>query len=434
MHYFERNSIDPTQDGYPAVNDTFWPKFIEMINEYREVLEMQKPQRLLVRIPNTPEGAAVLLASSYIPVETIIVADYHHDDLVEKIVIQYEVSHQMQLKNGALICTSSRSSNAVISDQPYLCLLTSGTTGMPKCVKHTWKSLISRIKLDSKFKRCKWFLGYPITHFAGLQVMLQCLSNRGSLIIPPSYAPATCLPLIAEHKPEYINCTPTLVRQLFMSASDFDWKNCPVKRFTMGGEIVEQSIIDLIKQHIPGAKITHIYASTELGAILTIPDEKEGFPLELVDNSHLKIMNDELWVKPSESAMVQYLQADKLKQDEWIATKDIVEVTDSRVLFKGRTDDIINVGGFKVLPSTVEQVIRKLPAVQEAVVMGQSNPIVGNIVKAKIQSILGADHKMLKKEIIRICKESLPEYMVPGIIQFVDEISVTKTHKLLRRE
>lgn len=434
MLYFDFDSIDSAKDNFPAVNEVSWPEFIQKVNQFKKILLDQNPKRLLVKIPNTPDGAALLLTTNFIPVETIVVADYHHEELIEKIFNQYDVSHSLRIEDGMLICSASQKVNEVQLDQPYLCLLTSGTTGMPKCVKHTWKSLISRIKIDPKFKGCKWFIGYPITHFAGLQVMLQCLSNRGSLIVPPSYEPSKCISLIAEHQPEYVNCTPTLMRQLFMSNVKFDWGSSPIKRITMGGEIVEQSIINLIKNHMPNARITHIYASTELGPLITVTDEKEGFPISLIDNQFLMIKDHELWVKPSESAMLQYLKSDVLKKDEWIPTKDIVDIKGDRVIFQGRTDDIINVGGFKVLPSTVEQIIREIPGVKEVVVFGQSNPIVGHLVKAKVQADIGQDQKLLKKEIIKKCKEHLPDYMVPGIVQFVDALTVTQTHKLLRRE
>ncbi len=434
MINFDSDTIDYVVDAYPAVNNVAWPEFIGMVTAYRISLQKTNPQRLLIKIPNTPEGAAFLLASSRIPVETIIVADYHHEELIDKIIVQYEVSHYFRIEDGTIKCIRSQEIAAPACDQPYLCLLTSGTTGMPKCVKHTWKSLISRIKIDPKFKRCKWFIGYPITHFAGMQVMLQCLANRGSLVVPPSYEPAKCLQLIGEHNPEYVNCTPTLMRQLFMSNATFDWKTCALKRITMGGEIVDQSIINLIKSHVPQVRITHIYASTELGSLITVTDEKEGFPIELVDNKTLMIKGTELWAKPTESAMVQYLKTDSLKRDEWIPTKDIVEVKGDRVLFQGRQDDIINVGGFKVLPSTVEQVIREIAGVTEVAVFGQANPIVGHIIKAKVQAAPEVDQKALKKEIIRKCKEHLPDYMVPGMIQFVDKLAMTSTHKILRRE
>lgn len=162
-------------------------------------------------------------------------------------------------------------------------------------------------------------------------------------------------------------------------------------------------------------------------------DEKEGFPAELIDGLKFKLEDEELYVKPSSSSMLQYLNKKKLDPDAWIPTKDIIEIKEDRALFKGRTDDLVNIGGYKVRPATVEKYIREIEGVKEVVVIGQKNPIMGNILVAKVQIDAVEDGKSLKKKIISICKQKLPEYMVPRLVQFVDALAMTQTRKLIRR-
>lgn len=427
------NSRKNPLPGGLSINDLSWSDFIDKVRHYAQILKLASPQRLLLKIPNTSSGVALLLASAVVNCETIILPDYQTDEMAQTLIKEYQISHYFSLLGDELQCKESQSINQSPLDQPYLCLLTSGTTGVPKCVKHSWTTLISRIKIDSRYKDNSWFLGYPVTHFAGLQVVLQSLSNFGSLVIPEVYEPAHCIALMAQYKPTYLNCTPTFMRQMLLSASGFDWSCCGIKRITFGGEVVDQTIIDLVKKSIPNVGITHIYASTELGSLITVNDEKEGFPVSLIDAVNLKVVEDELFVKPSKSAMLRYLNSEQLIKDQWVATNDLIEIKGDRALFRGRKDDLINIGGYKVRPAIVEQVIRGIAGVQEVVVIGQKNPIMGSILTAKVQADPAHDEKTLKKSIITTCKQHLPGYMVPRMVSFVDALAMTNTRKLIRR-
>ena len=68
----------------------------------------------------------------------------------------------------------------------------------------------------------------------------------------------------------------------------------------------------------------------------------------------------------------------------WVATGDLVEHHGDRVLFQGRRPDVINVGGRKVMPSTVETVLREATGVGDVRVYGKSSSLVGQLVAADI--------------------------------------------------
>ena len=65
--------------------------------------------------------------------------------------------------------------------------------------------------------------------------------------------------------------------------------------------------LDAARRALPEARIIHIYASTELGASITVRDGREGFPAELLDGEWLKLEGGELWVRRSPRAMLGYL-------------------------------------------------------------------------------------------------------------------------------
>ena len=95
-------------------------------------------------------------------------------------------------------------------------------------------------------------------------------------------------------------------------------------------------------------------------------------------------------------------------------------------------DDLINVGGYKVSPHLVENIIRKLDSIVEAMVVPQKNSISGNLVKAIICLKPGEDQQNVRKEILKVCKAELPSYCIPRLLEFVNKITLTETQKLKR--
>ncbi|GFE83719.1 hypothetical protein GCM10011487_57190 [Steroidobacter agaridevorans] len=133
--------------------------------------------------------------------------------------------------------------------------------------------------------------------------------------------------------------------------------------------------------------------------------------------------------------MLGYLNATEgIDEDGWHCTGDLVEVDGEWIMFRGRCTDIINVGGQKVAPVEVEQVILQLDFVQEVIVRGEPHALLGQIVTAKIR--LSADDLDIKEAAKRIrahCQRCLPRYKVPMNIVAVDMSMVDARQKLRRR-
>ena len=72
---------------------------------------------------------------------------------------------------------------------PQVVLFTSGTSGQPKPVRHTWKTLSSGVNLDPKYAGRRWLLVYEPTSFAGIQVWLQSLLTGGCVCAPETRDP-----------------------------------------------------------------------------------------------------------------------------------------------------------------------------------------------------------------------------------------------------
>ena len=122
--------------------------------------------------------------------------------------------------------------------------------------------------------------------------------------------------------------------------------------------------------------------------------------------------------------------------DGFVDTGDMVERRGDRYYFLGRRSGVINIGGLKVYPEEVEAVINRHPAVRMSVVRSRKSPITGSLVVADVV-LKGEGTKRartLKREILKICHESLAAHKVPATIRFVPALEVAAAGKLARRD
>ena len=114
----------------------------------------------------------------------------------------------------------------------------------------------------------------------------------------------------------------------------------------------------------------------------------------------------------------------------------MVEVDGEYVRILGRQSDIINVGGEKVYPAEVENVIQELDEIAEATVYGEKNAINGNIVCADFTAVSHLDNSQEKDLIALVkqhCREKLQKYKVPVRVNVVSEQQHTERFKKSRR-
>jgi acyl-CoA synthetase (AMP-forming)/AMP-acid ligase II len=128
-----------------------------------------------------------------------------------------------------------------------------------------------------------------------------------------------------------------------------------------------------------------------------------------------------LWIK-SDYAMVGYLNAPSPFDEEgWFNTQDLVEIDGDWLRILGRDSDLINVAGQKVYPAEVEQAILELPNIRDVAVHGESNPLLGQAVVAKISTIDPEPASALKQRIRQACADRLASYMLPTKVVIANE-------------
>ena len=328
-----------------------------------------------------------------------------------------------------------------ITNQPYQftnwIMATSGTTGIPKLINHSFSSLIRSTKLNAvKGGSLRWALMYEPCSFAGLQVLLQALLGGSCLLTAPISNLEKYVKFLVRNKCNAISATPSMWRKLLLLT---DLKNLNLKFISLGGEIADSNILKTLSNNFPQARITHIYASTEVGVAFSVKDGKAGFPASYLNevpnrNIKLKVNQGKLFFKDL-SKSTQNTSFDTQTQDDdcFVDTGDIVSEEGDRVYFLGRENGSINVGGNKVMPNEIETVIRELPEVLDVRAYGKPNPILGTVIVVDVVSNNSRDFDILKKLIQDYCREKLTSFKRPAIIKLVDSITLTSNGKIKRK-
>lgn len=121
-------------------------------------------------------------------------------------------------------------------------------------------------------------------------------------------------------------------------------------------------------------------------------------------------------------------------RDGWLYTGDIAKMDEDGYFYiVDRKKDMIDVGGLKVWPREVEEVLYEHPAVREAAVIGISDPVRIETVKAFVTLKPEFEGKVNAEELIRHCKSKIASYKAPTVVEFRKDLPKTAIGKILRR-
>lgn len=246
-----------------------------------------------------------------------------------------------------------------------LLLESSGTTGTPKRIAKPFAHVLAGIGRAGDNGGGRWLLTYDACGFAGLQVLLTVLTGGGTLVA----APGADLPLLAKlavaEGVTHLSATPSFWRGLLLTG-----QRPALTTITLGGEAADQPLLDVLATQFPQARIRHIYASTEQGRLFSVSDGKAGFPAA--------------WLENPPSGCPPLSIRDGILHAGGADTGDRVVRVGDRVLFQGRGDLTINVGGSKVDPLLAETRLLALAGVRDALVYAIPSPITGQLLAADL--------------------------------------------------
>ena len=312
---------------------------------------------------------------------------------------------------------------------------TSGSTGVSKGVELSAAALrhSARASLDRVGARPgeRWLCCLPVTHVAGLQVLVRSLVGGTEPVLATSADAET----LAASGCAHVSLVPTQLQRLL--GHDGADQSTPLAGFScvlLGGAAAPASLLDAARD--AGVPVVTTYGMTETcgGCVY------DGVPL---DGVRAEIRDDgRIWIS-GPVLFSGYRGGPPAPADGWFRTGDLgVLDAAGRLAVRGRADDVINTGGHKVVPGEVAAALQTCPGVRDAAVVGQPDPEWGERVVAVVVPADPGDPPAL--ELLRLhVRERLPRYAAPSRVVMVDAVPMLPSGKhdivrlrqeLLRRE
>jgi fatty-acyl-CoA synthase len=362
----------------------------------------------------------------------------------------------------------------------HVILYTSGTTGAPKGVMHTHKSLIAPVLATTKVRErwmskidLKWFgrsvkalaryrmrllrvAGKPMTFLStaswhgmtGLEVMLQGFLMGDRLVVMTHFHPREALRLIEKEKVTIFVAVPMMLRMVLKVYQQEKFDVSSLLVCAAGGAPCPPILAKELQKAF-GCAIYIGFGTTETGGGVSVSGmddsvEKQtttiGMPLidtevKIVDENNNPLPPGRVGelVTRSDGIMIGYFQAPEateqvIDKDGWYYTGDMAVVDDKGYIkIVGRKKDMIIRGGQNVYPAEVEAFLATYPKVQESAVFGIPSEISGETVCAYI--IPKENTQIETQEILDYCRSELEVYKIPSIFRFVEEFPRSENGK-----
>jgi acyl-CoA synthetase (AMP-forming)/AMP-acid ligase II len=182
-----------------------------------------------------------------------------------------------------------------------------------------------------------------------------------------------------------------------------------------------ESTLQRARTLLPGCRFIQKYGTTEFGSPRTRSREDGSVWFRMDSPGYeFKIVDGTLWVRSS-SSMIGYLNApNPFDEDGWMNTGDLVEKDGDYIRVLGRKTDLINVGGHKVLPQEVEDVILRMDNVSDVAVTAEKNAMMGQVVAAHVTLSAPEDANGFKARLRAHCRQHLPSYKIPVRVEIAD--------------
>jgi acetyl-CoA synthetase len=350
------------------------------------------------------------------------------------------------------------------AEDPALLIYTSGTTGQPKGALHAHRMMLGAVppveQWLSHWPRGNEVMWTPAewAWIAGLYDALFPAWFYGTPVVAHRFAkfdPERAFALLERHKVGVGFIPPTALKMMRQVANPRDHWRYDVRAVSTGGEAMGEELLAWGRDTF-GTTISEGYGQTEMNLmLLNSPDWFEvrpgscgracpGRKVAIVDAQgrilppgeegqiagwrHDPIVMLEYWRNP-EATAAKYA-------GDWLLTGDLGRIDEQGyVFFKSRDDDVITSGGYRIGPGEIEECLMKHPAVSMVGVVGVPDKVRTEIVKAFVQLRPEIDAtEALKGELASFVKTRLAAHEYPREVEFVAELPLTTTGKIMRRE
>ncbi|HEY6238625.1 MAG TPA: long-chain fatty acid--CoA ligase [Thermoplasmata archaeon] len=335
---------------------------------------------------------------------------------------------------------------------------TGGTTGRPKA------AMLSHRNLVANALQCRaWFQSEPGTgivlaaipffHVYGMTVALNhALLEGASVVLETRPDPSEILELIERYHPTEFPAVPALYQAInhHPRVGRYDIRSI---RVCLSGSAPLPVEVAREFEALTGGRLIEGYGLTEASPVTHAnPIEGErragsiGLPFPDTDQRVVDVETGgrtlgtgeagELCVRGPQVMLGYYRQPEETAQvlrDGWLFTGDVATIdADGYAYIVDRKKDIVVVGGFKVYPREVEEVLFQHPAVAEAAAIGVPDPVLGEVIKAFV--VLRPGARATAEELIRFVRERIAHYKAPRSVDFRTNLPRSGIQKVLRRE
>jgi acetyl-CoA synthetase len=350
---------------------------------------------------------------------------------------------------------------ATSADDPAMMIYTSGTTGQPKGALHAHRVVLGHLP---GVEMAHEFMPQPGDRYwtpadwawAGglLNVLLPSLLYGVPAVAKKTekFDPEEAFALMAEAGVRNAFIPPTALRMLRSAGKPK--QKLSLRTVGSGGEALGEETYAWGRDAL-GLTINEFYGQTECNFVLSsnasIGVSKSGAIGKAVPGHTVAVIRaDGSVCKPGETGQIAVKRPDPVmfleywgRPDatrekfigDWMTTGDQGEQDDEGYIrFVGRDDDVITSAGYRIGPGEIEDCLIRHPAVALAAAVGKPDAVRTEIVKAFVQLKAGflPDDK-LKNEIQAFVRERLSAHEYPREVEFIDEMPMTTTGKVIRR-
>jgi acetyl-CoA synthetase len=335
-------------------------------------------------------------------------------------------------------------------ESPALVIYTSGTTGPPKGALHAHRVLFGHLpgfELSHEFFPRKDDLIWTPADWAwigGLFDVLMPALHHGRPVVafrPVKFDPERAFDLIGRLGIRNVFIPPTALRMMRAVGG----KPLSLRTVASGGESVDEETLAW-SQDTLGVPVNEFYGQTE--ANLVVGNCAAAWPIKAgwmgrpYPGHDVRLLEGEIAVRSAGDPVVflgywrnHKATADRIREG-WLRTGDLAEADeDGNLRYLGRADDIIVSGGYRIGPGEVEQSLLRHPAVALAAVVASPDEVRGQIVKAFVVLVPGAEPSQdLAVELQRFVRSRLALHEYPREVEFAAALPLTTTGKIRRGE